>query len=239
MKQFFGVLALAMACAACKPEPAAPAATEQPPAPRQCSADTDCDGNEICDTETCAMPRSGANPIQPGAPGASAPSAPPTDGAQASTPPPGSRAMAESGDLVPGIPTCKPDDNRTPIPVWKPTVDAENTLSVAPPQTPDQVVALELEVHTDANCNDSDLNVFKIANPGDAGGGVQVTVRGNSQEIDGVCHLSGLYRNAPIEDKKLARQAPKLEDGWNGVHFSAADASEVASSNRYCVQTGG
>lgn len=202
MKYLFVAAALGLACAACQPSTPAPTAATPPP-------------------------ESQAPTNQPGAPGAAAPSPTSGEGTQASAPPPGQAAMAEAGDLVPGIPACRTGDNRTPIPVWKPTVDADNNVNIAPPQQADQVVVLALESHKDPKCNDTDLNTFSLANTDGAPGGVEVSVRGNTQEVDGVCHLSGLYRNEAVEG---------MHQGWTTTHFKAADASEIASSNMYCVQ---
>ncbi|WDS35385.1 hypothetical protein [Pseudoxanthomonas sp.] len=203
MKHLFLAAALGLACAACQPSTPAPPATS-PPAPSQAPA------------------------AQPGAPGAAAPSPTTGEGAQASAPPPGQAAMAEAGDLVPGIPACKTGDNRTPIPVWKPTVDAQNNVSTAPPQEDGQVVVLALESHDEPKCNDTDVNVFKLANPNGEPGGLEIRVRGNSQEVDGVCHLSGLYRN---------EAAKGTQKDWAATQFTAADASEIASANMHCVQS--
>ncbi|SEM40857.1 hypothetical protein SAMN05428989_3771 [Pseudoxanthomonas sp. GM95] len=198
MKHLFAVAALGLACAAC--QPTTPSATPEPVA---------------------------ATPPPPGAPGAAAPSPTTGEGAQASAPPPGQSAMAEAGDLVPGIPACKAGDNRTPIPVWKPTIDADDNVNSAPPQQEGQVVVLELESHHEPKCNDTDLNTFTLANTNGEPGGLEISVRGNSQEVDGVCHLSGLYRNEAVAG---------THQGWTTTHFTAADASEIASANMHCVQ---
>jgi len=202
MKHLFVVAALGLACAACQPS-TTPPAQSTPPA------------------------RAEADAKQPGAPGASAPSPTTNEGAQASAPPPGQAAMAEAGDLVPGIPACKPGDNRTPIPVWKPTVDAQNNVNSAPPQEPDQVVVLALESKHEPKCNDNDMNTFSLVNTNGESGGLEISVRGNTQEVDGVCHLSGLYRNEAVED---------VHQGRTTTRFQAADVSQIASSNTYCVQ---
>lgn len=204
MKHLFAVAALGLACAACQPSTtSAPHAAS--PAPTQA-----------------------ADAAQPGAPGADAPSPTTGEGTQASAPPPGQAAMAEAGDLVPGIPACRTGDNRTPIPVWKPTIDAQNNVSTAPPRQDGQIVLLDLESHDRPKCNDTDLNTFRLANAQGEPGGLEIGVRGNSQEVDGVCHLSGLYRNEAVQG---ARQ------GWTSTRFKAADASEIASANMHCVQS--
>jgi hypothetical protein len=203
MKHLFAAAALGLACVACQPAPTPPAST----AP---AAET-----------------------PPGAPGAAAPSPTSGEGAQASVPPPGQAAMAEAGDLVPGIPACRPGDNRTPIPVWKPTIDAHNNVDTEPPQQPGQVVVLELQAHHAPKCNDSDANAFRHASTEDPAGGLEISVRGNTQEVGGVCHLSGLYRNATGLDAAATTPPPQ---GWTRIAFNAADASEIASANTYCVQ---
>ncbi len=202
MKHLFAVAALGLACVACQPANTPPPQSTPP-----------------------AQPQADAKP--PGAPGASAPSPTTGEGAQASAPPPGQAAMAEVGDLIPGIPACKAGDNRTPIPVWKPSVDAQNNVNTVPPQQPDQVIVLALESHHEPKCNDKDLNTFSLANTNGEPGGLEIQVRGNTQEVEGVCHLSGLYRNETVKG---------VHQGWTTTQFKAADASEIASSNTYCVQ---
>jgi hypothetical protein len=202
MKHLFAAAALGLACVAC--QPSAP-----PP--------------------TAAAPSESQAPINPpGAPGAAAPSPTTGEGTQASAPPPGQAAMAEAGDLVPGIPACKTGDNRIPIPVWKPTVDAQNNVNIAPPQQDGQVVVLTLESHDQAKCNDTDPNTFKLANTNGEPGGLEISVLGNSQEVDGVCHLSGLYRN------EAGKSTGK---DWTTTHFKAVDASGIASANMHCIQS--
>lgn len=203
MKHLLVVAALGLACTACQPAPT--------PAP--------------------ASPPATQSP-PPGAPGAAAPSPTTGEGAQASAPPPGQAAMAEAGDLIPGIPACRPGDNRTPIPVWKPAVDAQNTVDTAPPQQEGQVVVVALEAHDAPKCSDSEVNLFKLANPGDPSGGLEIGVRGNTQEVEGVCHLSGLYRNEPLEPGPDSTPA----QGWTRLQFNAVDATQIASGNTYCVQ---
>lgn len=169
-----------------------------------------------------------SEPAPIGAPGAGAPS-PVSEGggAQASAPPPGQAAKAEVGDLIPGIPACVAGDNRTPIPVWKPTTDAQDNVTVPPPGQEGQVVVLALESHDDPKCNDTDFNTFQQPNANGEPGGLKIGVRGNSQEIDGVCHLSGLYRN---------EAGKEASEGWTSTRFTAVDASEIASANTYCIQ---
>lgn len=205
MKHLFAVAALGLACVACQPSTTSEPQASSTPAQTQ-PADTP----------------------QPGAPGAAAPSPTTGEGTQASAPPPGQAAMAEAGDLVPGIPACKAGDNRTPIPVWKPAIDAQNNVDSAPPQQDGQVVVLELESHDQPKCNDTDLNTFRLANANGEPGGLEIGVRGNSQEVDGVCHLSGLYRNEAVDGTR---------QGWTTTRFKAADASEIASANMHCVQS--
>lgn len=239
MKLRFAAFALGLACAACEPaaapEAAAPPQTSAPAMSRQqCQANTDCTQGEICSNGSCTASSAGANPIAPGAPGASAPTLPPDEGPTAPAPSqPAAPAQAAVGDLVPGVPTCKAGDGRTPIPVWKPAVDAQNGVDAAPPQEDHQVVVLDLQTHgEDATCSDKDENVFSVANPAAPDQALQVSVRGNTQEIDGVCHLSGLYRSelAPAKQDKKGKTTPAK------VNFTAEDASGIASSNRYCVQ---
>jgi len=203
MKHLFLAAALGLACAACQPDSSPAQAT--PPARES---------------------------TPPGAPGAAAPSPTTGAGGQASAPPPGQAAKAEAGDLVPGIPTCSPGDMRTPIPVWKPAVDAHNNVDSAPPQQQDQVVLIAMEVHGAPECSDSETNLFRLTDGQDPSGALEIGVHGNTQEVDGVCHLTGLYRTKLTEPP--ADGTPP--QGQPRVQFDAADASEIASGNTYCVQ---
>lgn len=146
------------------------------------------------------------------------------------TPP--ARESTPPGDLVPGIPTCSPGDMRTPIPVWKPAVDAHNNVDSAPPQQQGQVVLIAMEVHGAPECSDRETNLFRLTDGQDPGGALEIGVHGNTQEVDGVCHLTGLYRTK-LTEPPAGGTPPQ---GQPRVRFDAADASEIASGNTYCVQ---
>lgn len=236
MKLRVAASALVLLCTACKPaatpEPTAPPPVSEP-APAECKANADCEQGEICSNGNCTASSAGANPIAPGAPGASAPTLPPQDNVPQPVPSQaGPPAMASVGDLVPGVPTCKAGDGRTPIPVWKPSVTPDNVVGSAPPQEDHQVVVLDLESLHEPKCNDKDSNLFTVASSGAPEEALRIGVRGNTQEIDGVCHLTGLYRTElmPAKQGKRGKTEPAR------IEFTAEDASGIASSNRYCVQ---
>ncbi|MFT4199037.1 MAG: hypothetical protein QM601_14245 [Pseudoxanthomonas sp.] len=198
MKSIRVLFPLVLLCAACRPQ-AAPPPASTPASTRPVSTD--------------APDTSGS---------------PPTDaGTSASPPPVGVAAMAEAGDLLPGMPACAAGDGRLPIPVYSPRVDAQGVLSAAPPGADGDIVLLTLQGNSDAKCLDSESNTFSIPHADGSPGGLKVSVRGNTQEIDGVCHFNGLYRR---KDGQGERQ------GWTRQSLESVDTSQIVSSNRYCTQ---
>lgn len=199
MKTIRVLLPLVLLCAACQPAQS-PAPASTPAAARPVSTD--------------APDTSGAVPSL-------------DNGTAASPPPAGVSAMAEAGDLVPGLPACAQGDGRTPIPVYMPRVDAQGAMSAPPPGSDGDTVLLSLQVPGSAQCVDSATTTFSFtagATPG------QLRVHGNTQEVDGVCHFNGLYTRGTGEPGKSGKDSPAI------VTLDAADTSQIASSNRYCTQ---
>lgn len=171
------------------------------PAGPQCGKDTDCKGDRVCDAGKCVSPAL----------------SPPSGNVNA----PVSTASA--------LPICKPNDDKTRIPVWTPGIDGDGNLSSDPPQKDGQVVYIEMFTDADnGECKDSELNSFsRPTDPKDPmQGGLAVNFRGNTQFANGTCYFRGYYMNEDVMG---------MHQGWIETYFKAVDKEKIVLSGNFCL----
>jgi len=125
---------------------------------------------------------------------------------------------------------CGADDARTAIPVWTPSLDAEDRLSSDPPRQDGGIVYADLQRPSSREaCGAEALHSF--TRPGDAAegypGGLAVNMRGHVHYADGGCRLRGFYVN---------RDVPGMHQGWIETYFEAVDADALAEAGRHCLE---
>jgi hypothetical protein len=171
------------------------------PSVEQCGKDTDCKGDRVCDGGKCVSPALSAA----------------VDNVS---------AAASTASV---LPVCKPNDGKTRIPVWTPTIDGDGNLSSDPPQKDGQIVYIEMFADADkAICNDSELNSF--SRPADLKdpmqGGLAVNFRGNTQFANGTCYFRGYYMNEDVMG---------MHQGWIETYFKAVDKEKIILSDKFCL----
>lgn len=145
-------------------------------------------------------------------------------------PPPQVPATPAPAADADALQVCGADDARTVIPVWTPSLDAEDRLSSDPPQQDGRIVYADLQRPSSQEaCGAEALHSF--TRPGDAGegypGGLAVNMRGNVRFADGSCRLRGFYVN---------RDVPGMHQGWIETYFEAVDADALAAAGRHCLE---
>ena len=128
------------------------------------------------------------------------------------------------------LPACTADDARVAVPVWTPTLDAEDRLSSDPPRRDGLIVYADLHKPSSPEACAADA-LHSFTRPGDAAegypGGLAVNLRGNARFVDGVCRLQGYYVN---------RDVPGMHQGWIETYFEAVDADALAASGGHCLE---
>ena len=128
----------------------------------------------------------------------------------------------------PALPTCKPGDGLTPIPVWQPSIDDKAYITSEPPQQAGQVIYIRASyAPTDTACNDETLHPLALRNTDGDPGGLSVNVKGNTTASNGNCTFDGFYRNEEV---------PGMHQGWIETYFGAVPASTV-SDGKHCLAT--
>jgi hypothetical protein len=127
------------------------------------------------------------------------------------------------------VPVCEPNDGRTTIPVWTPSIDSEGDLSSDPPQQDGEIVFIEIYADAkQADCKDSALNSFsRPTDPKEPlDGGLAVNLRGNTQFANGTCYFRGYYMN---------EQVMGIHQGWVETYFHAVDKEKIVLADKFCV----
>lgn len=168
---------------------------------QQCGKDTDCKGDRVCDEGKCVSPARSA-PLE---------------------------NVTVPVSTTSALPVCQPNDGKTPIPVWTPSIDDDGNLSSDPPQKDGQVVYIEM--FSDAaksECEDSELKSFsRPADPDDpTQGGLAVNFRGNTQFTNGTCYFRGYYMNEDVMG---------MHQGWIETYFGAIDKEKIVLSGNFCL----
>ena len=144
-------------------------------------------------------------------------------------------ALAEEGATGPltkaGLPFCRPNDDRIPVPTWTAALDENGHLTSEPPTEDGRVVYIELDA--DAGLIDcaADLDkVFSLPLPDDRAnpqnGGLSVNIQGHTQFANGMCHFQGFYMNAEVRG---------MHQGWVDTKFDAVDRFRLITSGQYCA----
>lgn len=127
------------------------------------------------------------------------------------------------------VPPCNPDDDRTEVPLWAPTLDGKGNLADFPPTREGLIVHVDLLAPADAaGCAADTVRAFPVpdTSPGTVGGGLSVRLRGNAETVDGRCRFRGYYESRPMTE---------LGDYWSQVEFAAVDMRDGAHAGKYCL----
>lgn len=124
----------------------------------------------------------------------------------------------------PHLPGCDEAGGLIPVAIWRATIDANRTLSSAPPRQ-DGIIELALSpTGLDVTCTGSGPHLFR--GPQDpsapARGNLPVRIDGEAGDARGACVISGYY---------LGSARPEGE-----IHLSRVDDAQVIASGRYCAQ---
>lgn len=129
------------------------------------------------------------------------------------------------------LPVCNAGDNRTKVPVWEPTVDADGNLSSDPPQQDGQIVYIAIDpAPVDSSCDNAQM--FSFARPDNIEdpmlGGLAVNIRGNAQAADGACQLRGYYKNQEVAG---------MHQGWIETYFGAVEDAGTITAEKHCLES--
>ena len=128
------------------------------------------------------------------------------------------------------LPVCKVGDSRTMVMTWRATFDANNILSIDPPQQDGTILRVELRsAGTGAVCAGSGPHVFRSPEDPAAptAGGLLVRIAGEAKGGAGACVFSGYY---------LSVENPGNDENWGESHLTPVNDAEVIDSGRYCFE---
>jgi hypothetical protein len=123
-------------------------------------------------------------------------------------------------------------ENRTKIPIWRPSVNGDY-INQEPPMQDGMLVYIDISADNEAvNCaglrKGEIYHLTYLNNPktGSFDGGLEVGISGNVQFANGMCYFHGFYVNEMVMG---------MWQGFIATHFKAVRTGEVTLSGRFCV----
>lgn len=123
-------------------------------------------------------------------------------------------------------------ENRTTIPVWRPSVVGDS-INSQPPMRDGRLIYIDIAADNDAvNCATSrrgevyHFTYLNNPNTGSIDGGLEVGISGNVQFANGMCYFRGFYINEVVMG---------MWQGFIATRFKAVHTNNLTLSGRFCI----